>query len=149
MTKSLNRSKPLELDELLEVLRSLASEHARSTRLGPRTRDELWLALCSWWSEYYNRPLKDPILEKYTLEELAYEFFLKKMSDPETVKKQAQEKKNKEDEEWAIAEARAQFEAYQQKLKAAKAPEGESKAEDDKKRLTQMAAAIPDVKKVF
>ena len=29
----------------------------------------------SWWSRTYNRPLKDPILLSYTLEELIYEFY--------------------------------------------------------------------------
>lgn len=32
------------------------------------------LRLRSWWSRYYNRPLKDPLLETYTLEELLFEF---------------------------------------------------------------------------
>lgn len=30
--------------------------------------------LQSWWSRTYNRPLKDPLLLSYTLEELYYEF---------------------------------------------------------------------------
>lgn len=30
----------------------------------------------SWWSEKYNRPLKDPILLSYSIEELAYEYYL-------------------------------------------------------------------------
>lgn len=29
----------------------------------------------SWWSEFYKRPLKDPLLLEYTTEELAYEYF--------------------------------------------------------------------------
>jgi hypothetical protein len=28
----------------------------------------------AWWSKYYSRPLKDPLLDSYTLEELLYEF---------------------------------------------------------------------------
>ena len=27
-----------------------------------------------WWSRYYARPLKDPLLDTYTLEDLLYEF---------------------------------------------------------------------------
>jgi len=34
------------------------------------------LFLTNWWCRYYSRPLKDPILEKYTIEELAYEYYL-------------------------------------------------------------------------
>lgn len=33
------------------------------------------LFLQSWWSRTYNRPLKDPLLESYTIEELLYEFY--------------------------------------------------------------------------
>lgn len=29
----------------------------------------------SWWCEYYKRPMKDPLLLDYTLEELAYEYY--------------------------------------------------------------------------
>ena len=32
------------------------------------------LFLKSWWSKTYNRPLKDPILDTYTLFELMYEY---------------------------------------------------------------------------
>jgi len=32
------------------------------------------LFLRSWWSRTYNRPLKDPLLQEYTLEELYYEY---------------------------------------------------------------------------
>jgi hypothetical protein len=35
------------------------------------------LFLRSWWSKTYNRPLKDPILTSYTLQELLYEYFEK------------------------------------------------------------------------
>lgn len=32
------------------------------------------LFLRSWWSKTYNRPLKDPLLDSYTLYELLYEY---------------------------------------------------------------------------
>ena len=31
-------------------------------------------SLRSWWSKTYNRPLKDPLLQEYTIYELMYEF---------------------------------------------------------------------------
>jgi hypothetical protein len=34
----------------------------------------LLFRLQSWWSNYYNRPLKDPLLLSYTLEELLFEY---------------------------------------------------------------------------
>lgn len=37
--------------------------------------DSLELYLRSWWSKTYNRPLKDPLLESYTVYELIYEYF--------------------------------------------------------------------------
>jgi len=36
------------------------------------------LFLQSWWSNEYKRPLKDPLLQQYTLAELLYEFYNKK-----------------------------------------------------------------------
>lgn len=33
------------------------------------------LSLKSWWSNTYNRPLKDPLLDSYTIYELMYEYF--------------------------------------------------------------------------
>ena len=34
------------------------------------------LFLTNWWCRQYNRPLKDPLLNQYSIEELAYEYFL-------------------------------------------------------------------------
>lgn len=63
-----------------------------------------------WWSNHYNRPLKDPILEQYTLEELMYEYYsiieYNSPSKNEENKDDQQddkieEEKRKENEEWA------------------------------------------------
>lgn len=43
-------------------------------RLSLDTEFSQLLFLRSWWSKYYNRPLKDPLLQEYTLEELYYEY---------------------------------------------------------------------------
>lgn len=37
--------------------------------------DSMELSLKSWWSNTYNRPLKDPLLDSYTVYELMYEYF--------------------------------------------------------------------------
>jgi hypothetical protein len=37
--------------------------------------DAMELSLKSWWSNTYNRPLKDPLLDSYTVYELMYEYF--------------------------------------------------------------------------
>jgi hypothetical protein len=36
--------------------------------------DGIELSLRSWWSKTYNRPLKDPLLDTYTIYELLYEY---------------------------------------------------------------------------
>lgn len=55
-----------------------------------------------WWCRTFNRPMKDPILETYTLHELCYEFlryyYLNPDNDP---RKELEAKKVKEaDDEW-------------------------------------------------
>ena len=63
--------------------------------------------LSSWWSRYYNRPLKDPLLQQYTLEELAYEYYAvsetnvyQKELDNESTDK-IEEEKLRQANEWA------------------------------------------------
>lgn len=61
-----------ELSELstFDAVHELAQHDARHTN----TEEGLVLFLKSWWSKTYNRPLKDPLLETYTLHELLYEY---------------------------------------------------------------------------
>jgi hypothetical protein len=65
--------------------------------------------LSFWWSKTYSRPLKDPLLKEYTLEELYYEF--KQFYEREKVSKERTEQetdsieKAKEDDALAWAEA--------------------------------------------
>lgn len=44
-------------------------------------QDTLELFLKSWWSRQYNRPLKDPLLQQYTVYELLYEYHDRKERD--------------------------------------------------------------------
>lgn len=61
----------------------------------------------SWWSEKYSRPLKDPILLSYTLEELAYEYYLsmeRRAAERESIEEEndkIEEAKDKAAQEWA------------------------------------------------
>jgi hypothetical protein len=57
---------------IVDAIKSIAAYNARSDL---DTEEQLLLFLQSWWSRTYNRPLKDPILLSYTLEELLYEFY--------------------------------------------------------------------------
>ena len=59
-----------ELD-VVESIRRLAAHNARAPL---DTEEQVLLFLQSWWSRTYNRPLKDPLLHSYTMEELIYEF---------------------------------------------------------------------------
>lgn len=74
------------------------------------------LFLKSWWSNTYNRPLKDPLLESYTLEELLYEFYDKierqKASEERAIKEadKIEEVKEKEVLDWAEEEERKELE---------------------------------------
>lgn len=55
-----------------------------------------------WWCQKYNRPLKDPILQQYTLDELLYEFLRHFYLDPENDPKKKVEESvlQKEDDDW-------------------------------------------------
>lgn len=61
----------------------------------------------SWWSDKYNRPLKDPVLLSYTLEELAYEYYLsieRRAADNERIEldnDKIEEAKDSAAQEWA------------------------------------------------
>lgn len=74
------------------------------------------LFLKSWWSNTYNRPLKDPLLESYTLEELIYEFYdrmERQKAAEERVDQDAdkmEEAKEKEVLDWAEQEERKEME---------------------------------------
>ena len=85
------------------------------------------LFLKSWWSSHYTRPLKDPLLESYTLEELLYEFFDKserqKASEENVVKEtdKIEEAKEKEVLDWAEQEEKKELEEMKhaaQKIKS-------------------------------
>jgi ribosomal protein L15E len=55
-----------------DVIQMIAQKNAEQSY---NNLDSLELYLRSWWSKIYNRPLKDPLLESYTVYELIYEYF--------------------------------------------------------------------------
>ena len=57
---------------VVDIIKKLAAHNARAPL---DTEEQLLLFLKSWWSRTYDRPLKDPLLLTYTLEELLYEFY--------------------------------------------------------------------------
>jgi hypothetical protein len=56
----------------LDTIQQLAAADAR---LPLTTKSNILSYLQIWWSDYYSRPLKDPILQNYTFEELVYEYY--------------------------------------------------------------------------
>jgi hypothetical protein len=100
-------------EDIIDYIRSIAAYNARA----PITSEhQITLFLKSWWSSTYNRPLKDPLLESYTLEELLYEFYDKmerQKAAEERVAKDAdkiEEDKEKEVLDWAEQEEKRELE---------------------------------------
>lgn len=75
------------------------------------------LFLQSWWSRTYNRPLKDPLLQTYTIEELLYEFYdrvERLKAEQERLEQddvKIEENKDKAAEDWAEKMEREEREA--------------------------------------
>jgi hypothetical protein len=106
---------------VVDCIRAIAAYNARAAI---NSEHQMTLFLKSWWSNTYKRPLKDPLLESYTLEELLYEFYDKmerQQAAEERVASEAdkiEETKEKEVLDWAEAEEKRELEEMQ--LKAAK-----------------------------
>ncbi len=104
---------------------SLASEH------------HLLLFLQAWWSKLYNRPLKDPLLLSYTIEELLYEYYdkqereLAEMEAHEEGADRMEERKVQSNLDWAAEEEKKELEALKAKeLTEANAPDDEEWMEE-------------------
>ena len=94
---------------------------AFNARAELQTEEQLLLFLQSWWSRTYNRPLKDPLLLNYTLEELLYEFYdriERSKAEEERLEQddvKIEEEKDKENEDWAEKMEREELEAEMRK----------------------------------
>jgi len=108
-----------ELSQLstLDAVKELAAYDARNTN----TEEGLTLFLKSWWSKEYSKPLKDPLLESYTLHELLYEYY-DKIERLEAAEEAFELKTDKIEEEqeqetfdWIEEEERKEREAQQAK----------------------------------
>jgi len=103
-----------DFTSLIDQIRTVAAANARSDLSDEK---QLILFLQSWWSKTYNRPLKDPLLLSYTLEELLYEFYDKierKKAEQERVNSEndkIEADKEKEVLDWAEEEERKELEA--------------------------------------
>lgn len=103
---------------IIDGIKKLAAYNARAPL---DTEEQLLLFLQSWWSRTYNKPLKDPLLLAYTLEELLYEFYDRierikaeqERLEQEDVK--IEENKEKADLDWAEKMEREEQEAEMRK----------------------------------
>lgn len=103
--------------EGLDLADSIRKICAHNSRASLTEENQLLLFLQSWWSRLYNRPLKDPLLKEYSLEDLLYEFYdriEREAAEEERVKgSEVREEEAKEREvlDWAAEEERKEAEA--------------------------------------
>jgi hypothetical protein len=115
-TKTKNQKSSRDNREQLSIADSVRILAAHDARADLNTEEQLILFLKSWWSRTYNRPLKDPLLETYTLEELLYEFYDKierRKAEEERIDSEAdkiEDSKEKADLDWAEQEEKRELE---------------------------------------
>jgi hypothetical protein len=106
----------------LTVAESIRKIAAKNARADLDSEEQLLLFLQSWWSRLYNRPLLDPLLQSYTLEQLLYEFWdrvERKAAEEERIKDvEIEHEQNKEKADLDWAEKMEQEELAQIKAKA-------------------------------
>lgn len=113
---------------IIDAIKRIAAHNARADL---DTEEQLLLFLQSWWSRTYNRPLKDPLLLSYTIEELLYEFYdriERQKAESERLEQEdvkIEEAKDREAEDWAEKMEREEREA-EMRAEAAKAQQSES-----------------------
>mgnify|MGYP003344983046 FL=1 len=96
-----------------EAIKNIAAYNARAEL---DDEHQLLLFLQSWWSKVYNRPLKDPLLATYTIEELLYEFYDKIEREKASYERveaendKIEEKKEQEALDWAEKEEKREQE---------------------------------------
>jgi hypothetical protein len=135
---------------IVDAIKEIATRNARADL---DTEEQLLLFLQSWWSRTYNRPLKDPLLQSYTIEELLYEFYdrverLKaeqERLEQEDVK--IEENKDKQAEDWAEKMEREEREA-ELRAEAAKSEEKLVDPTKDPENIKWMEEQLRAAKKI-
>ena len=107
--------------------------------------------LMNWWCTHYNKPLKDPLLQQYTLEELAYEYYLigeiaafkQELANRETDR--IEEEKLQEAEAWAdMMEAEDEAERQAQLKKEQKEAEHQAQLKKEQEEAEPEPEETPD-----
>jgi len=116
---------------IVDDIRELAAKNARAPL---NSEKQLLLFLQSWWSQTYNRPLKDPILQSYTFEELLYEFFDRiERSNARKEQLELEDVKIEEAKEKAVLDWAELEELKEMQAEAAKSEQDPTKASDNVK----------------
>lgn len=106
-TEREGNGEPGEGLDLAESIKQICAKNARADLSDDK---QLLLFLQSWWSQLYNRPLKDPLLLSYTLADLLYEFYdrserrVAEEERREATESAKEDAKDKEVNAWADAE---------------------------------------------
>ena len=116
-------SRKIHIDEVLRIAKAHHLEEATSSY------EAFTRALQFWWCQKFNRPLKDPVLQSYTRDELFYEFARYYYQNPDKDPRKELEKKEVavEDELW-IRKMLAEEGLIASKKVEAKADEGRPEA---------------------
>lgn len=136
---------------VIESIKKLATYNARAEL---NTEEQLLLFLQSWWSRTYNRPLKDPLLLSYTLEELLYEFYdriERSKAEEERLEREdvmIEEEKDKANEDWAEKMEREEREA-EMRESGAKSSEPIPDPTKDPANVAWMEKQIEEAKVVY
>lgn len=138
-------------ESTFEAIKRLAAHNARADL---DSEEQMLLFLQSWWSRTYNRPLKDPILLSYTLEELLYEFYdriERTKADEERLEQEdvkMEVDKEKQAEDWAEKMEREEREA-ELRAQAKKAEEPIKDPTKDPANIKWMEEQLQAGKKAF
>lgn len=138
----------------LSVVDAVKAVAAYNARADLTTEKQLTLFLQSWWSRTYNRPLKDPLLLSYTLEELLYEFYDKierraaeeERSESDSVK--IEEDKEKSVLDWAEQEEKRELEELKSKAASEEAKPTQDPTKDPEN-VKWMENQLEQGKKIF
>jgi len=138
----------------LSIVESIKKIAAFNARAELNTEEQLLLFLQSWWSRTYNRPLKDPLLLTYTLEELLYEFYDRierskaEQERLESVDVKIEEDKEKANEDWAEKMEREELEA-EMRNSGAKSSEPIQDPTKDPANVAWMEQQIEEAKAIY
>jgi hypothetical protein len=115
--------------ELLDSLKRIAESFSGKKSL---TYDEMFFSLRRWWCQHYKRPYKDPLLDSYTFEELAFEYYdVTQAINVKSEEVKVSEKIEDEDRKWAEEEEARELEEMRQLAAELDAKEKDANIEDD------------------